>query len=53
VSADLEQLEARLAELKGERNAVASVTANGFEGKLSLGDVLRLAQRQERKLAHA
>ena len=36
-----------------ERNAVASVTANGFEGKLSLGDVLRLAQRQERKLAHA
>lgn len=36
-----------------ERNVVASVTANGFEGKLSLADVLRLARRQERKLARA
>ncbi len=36
-----------------ERNAVASVTANGFEGKLSPDDVLRLARAQERKLAHA
>jgi hypothetical protein len=36
-----------------ERNAVASVTANGFEGRLSLQDVLRLAKRQERRLARA
>ena len=36
-----------------ERNAVASVTANGFDGKVSFGDVLRLARRQEEKLAHA
>ena len=36
-----------------ERNAVASVTANGFDGKLSLRDVLRLAHRQEQRLARA
>jgi hypothetical protein len=36
-----------------ERNAVASVTANGFDGKVSFGDILRLARRQEQKLSHA
>ncbi|MDX6489282.1 MAG: hypothetical protein QOK13_1897 [Gaiellaceae bacterium] len=36
-----------------ERNAVASVTANGFDGKVSFGDILRLARRQEQKLAQA
>ena len=36
-----------------ERNVVASVTANGFDGKVSFGDILRLARRQEQKLSHA
>jgi hypothetical protein len=36
-----------------ERNAVASITANGFDGKVSFSDVLRLARRQEQKLARA
>lgn len=36
-----------------DRNAVASVTANGFDGKITWRDVLRLARRQERKLANA
>jgi hypothetical protein len=36
-----------------ERNATASLTVNGFEGKIGLADALRLARMQERKLAKA
>jgi hypothetical protein len=36
-----------------ERNATATLTVNGFDGKLALKDVVRLARRQERRLARA
>lgn len=36
-----------------EGNATASVTANGFGGRIQLADVLALARLQERKLARA
>jgi hypothetical protein len=34
-----------------ERNALASVTASGFANRFELADVLRLARRQQQKLA--
>ena len=34
-------------------NAVASLTVNGFERKLALSDVLELARKQQRRIAHA
>lgn len=36
-----------------DRNATASVAANGFGGNLTLRDVMALARRQERRLAGA
>jgi hypothetical protein len=36
-----------------ERNATGSVTANGFEGRIQLGDILRLARIQEARMAGA
>jgi len=36
-----------------ERNATASVAANGFGQRVELADVLRLARRQERKLSRS
>jgi hypothetical protein len=36
-----------------ERNATASVSANGFDGKIELDDVLRLARAQEQAMAKA
>jgi len=36
-----------------ERNATASVSANGFDGKLELDEVLRLARAQQRAMAKA
>jgi hypothetical protein len=36
-----------------ERNATASIAANGFGGRIELGDVLRLARAQENKLSRA
>jgi hypothetical protein len=36
-----------------ERNATASVTANGFGRRIDMADVLRLARVQERKLTRA
>ena len=36
-----------------ERNATGSVTANGFEGRIHLGDILRLARIQEARMARA
>ena len=35
------------------RNATASVTAEGFDGKLAFGRALALARKQQRLLAHA
>lgn len=34
-----------------DRNVTASVTVNGFEGKLALADALALARRQERRIS--
>jgi hypothetical protein len=34
-------------------NATASVTVNGFEGRLPLADVLELARKQERRMRHS
>ena len=36
-----------------ERNATASVSVNGFNGKLTLADALELARAQERRMATA
>lgn len=36
-----------------ERNATASVSVNGFSGKLRLADALKLARAQERRMATA
>ena len=36
-----------------ERNATASVSVNGFDGKLTLADALKLARSQERGMATA
>ncbi len=36
-----------------ERNATASVSVNGFDGKLTLADALKLARAQERRMAKA
>ena len=36
-----------------ERNATASVSVNGFDGKLTLADALKLARAQERRMAAA
>ena len=36
-----------------ERNATASVSVNGFNGKLTLSDALKLARAQERRMAAA
>ncbi len=36
-----------------ERNATASVSANGFDGKIELEQVLRLARAQEARMAKA
>jgi hypothetical protein len=35
------------------RNATASISVSGFEGKLALGSVLALARKQERRIAVA
>jgi hypothetical protein len=35
------------------RNATASITANGFEGKFALGDALALARKQQHRLSQA
>ncbi len=36
-----------------DRNATGSISANGFDGRIHLGDVLRLARIQEAKMARA
>jgi hypothetical protein len=36
-----------------DRNATASVSANGFDGKITLDEVLRLARAQEQRMAKA
>jgi hypothetical protein len=36
-----------------ERNATGSVIANGFEGRIQFGDVLRLARIQEARMSRA
>jgi hypothetical protein len=36
-----------------ERNATGSIAANGFDGRIHLSDVLRLARIQEAKMARA
>jgi len=36
-----------------ERNATGSITANGFDGRIQLTDVLRLARIQEARMARA
>ena len=35
------------------RNVTASITVNGFEGKLEVGDALELARKQQRRIAAA
>jgi hypothetical protein len=36
-----------------DRNATGSISANGFDGRIQLADVLRLARIQEKKMASA